>query len=122
DALSAASQWGVTDPLPAGELSSLDEQLNTIEDLLVQFSNRTSGRSSESVPRELFHHYTRLIEADVPEQHARGVVLELHRQAQSAQDAASEDSAQRLSRLIESQICGCGPSTVEAGTRMCVGV
>lgn len=120
DALSAASQWGVTDPLPAGELSSLDEQLNTIEDLLVQFSNRTSGRTSESVPRELFHHYTRLIEADVPEQHARGLVLELHRQASAAGEPGGGDSLEQLSGLIEAQFRCSGPICVEAGARKVV--
>jgi flagellar biosynthesis protein FlhF len=110
---------------PAADADALSERLDTIEELLVQFSERTSGRSSESVPRELFHYYTRLIEADVPEQHARGLVLELHQQSQAAEgcrpdDDASPGTGKCLSGLIESHIRCCGPITVESGTRKVV--
>jgi flagellar biosynthesis protein FlhF len=105
---------------PAADADTLADRLDTIEELLVQFSERTSGRSSESVPRELFHHYTRLIEADVPEQHARALVLELHQHTQAASGAVPEEAVQRLRGLIESHICCCGPITVENGTRKVV--
>jgi flagellar biosynthesis protein FlhF len=105
---------------PAADAEALAERLDTIEELLVEFSRRTSGRSSESVPRELFHHYTRLIEADVPEQHARSLVLELHQQTQAASGCVPEEAVQRLRGLIKSHICCCGPITVESGRRKVV--
>jgi len=99
---------------------SLSERLQMIEELLQQFSQRTTNRSGESVPEELFHHYTRLVEADVPEEHARQFVLEVHGQAEPADRDGEGCTPQLLASQLESQFQCSGPIATRPGQQRIV--
>ena len=107
-------------PATASDRDLLAERLKTIESLIAQFGKRSPGTPIESVPPELFHQYTQLIEADVVEEDARDLVLELHEQCPQDELTDFEALRARLSDLIQSQFRCCGPIGVESGRRRVV--
>lgn len=94
----------------------LDELHSLVEDLC----RRTRKSGPHDWPDELFGLYTDLIEADVPEQHAR----ELVEQVKSSASAAVCDDAQQarhwLARDIERRIAIHGPIVPQPGSRRLV--
>lgn len=107
-------------PITTSDRDLLSERLQSIESLIVQFGRRSPGTPIESIPPELFHHYTQLIEADVAEEHARDLVLELQQQADVDELADLDRSRQHLRGLIQSQIRCSGPISVAGGERRVV--
>ena len=107
-------------PAPAADSDLLAERLQTIESLIVQFGRRSPGTPLDRIPPELFHQYTQLIEADVAEDHARDLVLELQQQVDPEDLADLDRSRDHLSGLIQSQFDCSGPIRVVAGERRVV--
>jgi flagellar biosynthesis protein FlhF len=107
-------------PVSSSENDLLAERLQTIESLIAQFGRRSPGTPIDSIPPEMFHHYAQLIEADMDEEHARDLVLQLQQQC-SKDDLGDLDLLRsRLAVLIQSQIHCAGPITVVPGQRRVV--
>jgi flagellar biosynthesis protein FlhF len=81
--------------------------------LIQQLGNRVRPYSRREVPDELFHLYTRLIDADVYEQDARELVLELPPEIRQSPDSL----APAIESLIERHVACCGPIRVTPGVR-----
>lgn len=103
----------------AFEVSRLDEQPaatrdEAVESLIRQLSGRARPSLRREIPDELFHLYTRLIDADVHEQDARELVLELPPELRCGSPASTVTA---LAALVERQIDCCGPIRVTPGVR-----
>jgi len=81
--------------------------------LIQQLGSRVRSYSRREIPDDLFHLYTRLIDADVHEQDAREVVLELPSEVRTAPD----ELAPALQASIERDVACCGPIRVTPGVR-----
>jgi flagellar biosynthesis protein FlhF len=81
--------------------------------LIQQLGHRVRSYSRREIPDELFHLYTRLIDADVYEQDARELVLELPSELRSSPSALQP----ALEALIERSVACCGPIRVTPGVR-----
>lgn len=84
-----------------------------LADLIRQLGSRVRSSVHREIPDELFHLYTRLIDADVHEQDARDVVLELPIELRSAPQAWTP----ALESMIERHVAGCHPIRVTPGVR-----
>ena len=98
----------------------LSQRRETIESLISQLnsSSRRGGRAE--VPDELFHLYAELIDADVDDQEARSLVLELRQQCSTEDLKDPHRVATLLAGLVEQQVPCCGPINVTPGRRTVV--
>ena len=101
----------ITDP-DAVRTSTGDEAL---EELIQQLNRHSTTRVRTEIPDDLFHLYTRLIDADVHEQDARELVLELPRGLR--RNGSPEQVANDLAALIERTLHCCGPIRITPGVR-----
>lgn len=93
---------------------NLDSPPNeALADLIRQLGSRVRTSAHREVPDDLFHLYTRLIDADVYEQDARELVLELPAELRSA----PQNWAPALEAMIERHVAGCRPIRVTPGVR-----
>lgn len=81
--------------------------------LIQQLGHRVRPYSRREIPDELFHLYTRLIDADVYELDARELVLELPPEMRRSPDAL----APALESIINRHVSCCGPIRVTPGVR-----
>ncbi|MBL8851025.1 MAG: flagellar biosynthesis protein FlhF [Planctomycetaceae bacterium] len=112
-----ASQPGVESGQEAGVPASAKDE--AVEALIRQLSQSRRPNLRRDVPDELFHLYTRLIDADVHEQDARNLLLELPPELQTAPaDPAAAVNA--LATIVEQNIRCCGPIRITPGVRTVV--
>src|SRR5690606_33458678 len=81
--------------------------------LIRQLGSRVRSSAHREVPDDLFHLYTRLIDADVHEQDARELVLELPNELRNA----PQHRAPALETMIERHVAGCRPIRITPGVR-----
>jgi flagellar biosynthesis protein FlhF len=105
---------------PSLDDGGLSQRLETIESLVAQLNADSRRGGREEVPDELFHLYAELIDADVDDQEARGLVLDLRRQC-SAEDLKDPLRVSTLlAGLVEKQVPCSGPICVTPGRRTVV--
>lgn len=86
--------------------------------LIRQLSKGARSRVRPGIPDSLFHLYTRLIDADVDEQDARELVLELPNGLSAGRQETQV--ANELAALIERRLHCCGPIRITPGVRTVV--
>ncbi|HEX7448212.1 MAG TPA: flagellar biosynthesis protein FlhF [Pirellulales bacterium] len=94
----------------------LDELHSLVEDLC----RRTRKSGPHDWPDELFGLYTDLIEADVPEQHARELIEQVKNSASAAVCEDGQQARRWLARDIERRIAIHGPIVPQPGSRRLV--
>jgi flagellar biosynthesis protein FlhF len=88
-----------------------------VEALIRQLSSSCARPNlRREIPDELFHLYTRLIDADVHEQDARKLLLELPQELQSGPPNPTA-AVNALAAAVEQSIHCCGPIRVTPGVR-----
>ncbi|MBX3412477.1 MAG: flagellar biosynthesis protein FlhF [Pirellulales bacterium] len=93
----------------------LQSQLADLQAMVEDLCRRTQNSSTHELPERLFHIFTDLIEADVPEELARELVDRVRREA--PRDELGDDRLVRgrLCRMIEGDIRTSGPLRVTPG-------
>jgi flagellar biosynthesis protein FlhF len=89
---------------------------DAVEALIRQLSSGVRPHVRRDIPDELFHLYTRLIDADVHEQDARELVLELPSELRAGLHSP-EAVSHALAALVERHVACCGPIRVTPGLR-----
>jgi len=87
-----------------------------VQALIRQLSNNARPNLRREIPDELFHLYTRLIDADVHEQDARNLLLELPRELQAGPPNPTA-AVNALAAAVEQNIHCSGPIRVTPGVR-----
>ena len=101
----------------SNRLSALEDQLNSIQNLLMQVGHTTLSPEVASVPVELFDLYAELLDADLDEQFARDLIQKLSHQTRSSGTTDLNSARLLLSDLVQSQLACRGPIQVVPGQR-----
>lgn len=109
DAAGAPARRLSGDAAPATEELKRDD---AVESLIRELSQPARLRSRQEIPSELFHLYTRLIDADVHEHDARELVLDLPPELRCEPRAR-----QAVAALVERHVACCGPIRITPGAR-----
>ncbi len=123
----AAHPTEAPNPSPSGgpdNVSAVDgglsQRLETIESLITQLKSNSRRGGRAEVPDELFHLYAELIDAEVDDQEARNLVVELRQQCSSEDLKDPHRVSTLLAGLVEQQVPCCGPIAVTPGRRTVV--
>jgi flagellar biosynthesis protein FlhF len=92
-------------------------QLSDLQARVDDLVRRTGHSGRGDLPDGLFHLFTDLIEADINEEMARGLVERVRRQNASNVPLDADDLKQRLAQLIEEEIPIAGPIQATPGRR-----
>lgn len=93
----------------------LQTQLADLQAMVEDLCKRSQSSATHELPERLFHIFTDLIEADVPEELARELVDRVRREAPREELGDVQRVRERITRLIESDIRTCGPIRVTPG-------
>ena len=93
----------------------LEVRLSGVEKLLTTLTSQMKTRLNESVPDDVYHLYTSLLDAEVDDASAKSLCLELKRIASPEQLRDETMSRRLMSGLIESQIHCVGPMALSQG-------
>ncbi|REJ95315.1 MAG: flagellar biosynthesis protein FlhF [Planctomycetota bacterium] len=94
---------------PAHPPAASDARHETVESLMAQLNAASSRLGRTEMPDDLFHLYTQLIDADVSDDDARELVLQLKANLDLAGTTDISRAAAELSRLVEQSLTCCGP-------------
>lgn len=104
----------VSKPDPTAHLA---EKLETIQQMLNELGRSSALRKADEIPEELFSLYTELIDADVEEDVARGLVTRLKEHASPKQLGDVDAARHLLTALVESEIRCTDPIVPTPGQR-----
>ena len=96
------------------------QKLDAIQKMIESLGQGRNRNGGEDVPRELFHLYTELIEAEVEDDLARDLIFRLKRDAAPEIIADRQASKQMLLGLVEKEIRCATPITPRKGRRKVV--
>lgn len=99
--------------------AELDQQVQSLQALLHQLTARLEPDRAE-IPGELFALYTRLIDADVPEDAARRLVLRVKREFPQTDWNNQPQARQLVSTLVENDLRCTGAIRITPGRRKVV--
>ncbi len=121
-AVQAPVQTPVRTPVqPSSSFSpSTDElaaRLDSIQAMVEQLARTAQLKRHDEIPPELFHLYTRLIDAEVEDELAREMIFRVRQNGAPEQLADAEAAMSLLTAMIESEVRCCGPIVPQAGTR-----
>lgn len=102
---------------PTAEVAT---KLDSIQKMLEELGRQSRLANTHEIPDELFHVYADLIDAEVQDDLARGLVSRLKEAGTPEQLSNPEAVKSLLSGMVESDISCCGPITVEPGKRKVV--
>jgi len=104
-------------PVPVTLSKEVQGQLNSLQTLVEQLCRQARGSDQRDLPDALFRLYTDLIEADLSEELARGLVEKVRAEAPDAEMADPVLLKARVTHLIESELRVTGPIAVTPGRR-----
>lgn len=93
----------------------LQSQLADLQAMVEDLCRRSQTSPTNELPERLFHIFTDLIEADVPEELARELVDRVRREAPREELGDDRRVRERLSRMIEGEIRTCAPIRITPG-------
>ncbi len=100
--------------------SELKSQLDDLQAMLADLCRHSQVAGRPDVPQELFHLFTDLIEAEIPEDIARELIQRV-RQVHDLEELADPAQAKaHVARLIENEIAVAGPIHLVPGQRRVV--
>jgi len=98
----------------------LEARLSGVEKLLTTLNTQMRTKLNESIPDDVHHLYTGLIDADIDEASAKSLCLELKRIASPEQLRDKEIATRLMGGLIESKIACVGPMSLAHGQQKVV--
>lgn len=98
----------------------VQSQLSHLQMVVGELCRRTQSGSRLEWPESLFRLFTRLLDADVPEDFARGMIERLRSQCPPAQLENAASAGVQLVRMMETEFRVAGPIRVEPGRRRLV--
>jgi flagellar biosynthesis protein FlhF len=113
------SQFPGAPPLGTDQHAAITRKLSSIEQMVTQLT-RDSLQQQADVPTELFQLYTELIDVDVDEELARGLIQRIKDEAASGTADPAGGAKRRLAALIEPDIRCAPPIMVTPGRRRVV--
>jgi len=119
----AAAPAAVTRPqsTPSRDLSSeLKSQLDDLQAMLADLCRQSQVAGRPDVPQELFHLFTDLIDAEIPEEIARELVQRVRQECPPEELIDPAVAKVYAARLIEAEIAAAGPIQLTPGQRRVV--
>jgi flagellar biosynthesis protein FlhF len=117
----ATAARAAVQPAPPPTLSEdVQGQLSSLQTMVEQLCRQTRGGDKRDLPDTLFRLFTDLIEADLSEEAARGLVEKVRTEAPDAELADPVLLKTRVVRLVESDVAVAGPIAVAPGRRRLV--
>jgi len=119
----AAAPAAVTRPqsTPSRDLSSeLKSQLDDLQAMLADLCRQSQVAGRPDVPQELFHLFTDLIDAEIPEEIARELVQRVRQECPPEELMNPAVAKVYAARLIEAEIAAAGPIQLTPGQRRVV--
>lgn len=115
DQTSGAQTLEPDPPGPADPPRTPVARSETVESLMAQLDAASNRPGRTEIPDSLFHFYTQLIDADVSDNDARDLVLQLKSECDvvGAEDRSRMSSL--LARQVENQLTCCGPIQTKRG-------
>ena len=95
-------------------------QLSDLQAMVEALCRRTQRSGLHDLPEELFHLYTRLIDAELSEELARELVERVRDEAAAGELADPLLVEARVARMIEEDVAVSGPLRIEPGRRRLV--
>jgi len=106
---------------PSRDLSSeLKSQLDDLQAMLADLCRQSQAAGRPDVPQELFHLFTELIDAEIPEEIARELVQRVRQDCPPEELMDPAVAKAYAARLIESEIAVAGPIQLTPGQRRVV--